>query len=137
MKIIESTAGDITLNQGFSFKKQQKVIIYLCSSNGNYLRNNELIFSTNGWQVFNQDSRNIRPQNYLEYNYNEQVDKLVWADDRDGYCYPRSGCKKPVPLTGAGQYENACWDGKPLGQIVNVSFRIFYNFNLDFYLSNN
>ena len=64
---------------------------------------------------------NERPQNWLEYNFNEAVDKLVYnGEDRDGYCGRLAGCKRRVPLTGAGQYENACWDGSPLGQIVNV-----------------
>ena len=85
-------------------------------------------------------AKNERPQNYLEYNYNEQVDKLMWNyDDRDGYCYPQSGCKRQVPLTGAGQYENACWDGTPLGQIVNVCFPYFIiklNLSLNYKIKN-
>lgn len=90
---------------------------------------------------------NVRPQNNLEYNYNEQRQNLLFEEkdesencpsdydpenadfdtlvtDPAGRC--RTGYVDTSPLdlnliqlTGAGAYADACWSGEGLGSVVN------------------
>ena len=64
-----------------------------------------------------------RPNNRLEYNYNEEIWYLTFgrssnAAQRDGYCGDGWGCTgyNHVPLTSA--YPDACWTNAGVGQYV-------------------